>query len=68
MLDDQQALDNGYLQWVKYDNGATLPLVSAPAQIDGRVPRRSARPPGHGTDTDEVLARGGAHLGRHHHA
>ncbi len=35
-LDDEQAAANDYLQWVKYDNGATLPLVHAPAQIDGR--------------------------------
>jgi crotonobetainyl-CoA:carnitine CoA-transferase CaiB-like acyl-CoA transferase len=58
VLDDQQALDNGYLQWVKYDNGATLPLVSAPAQIDGRVPTLGPAP-GHGTDTDTVLAEAG---------
>jgi crotonobetainyl-CoA:carnitine CoA-transferase CaiB-like acyl-CoA transferase len=43
---------------VKYDNGATLPLVSAPAQIDGRVPTLGPAP-GHGTDTDTVLAEAG---------
>ena len=57
-LDDAQAQANDYLQWVKYDNGATLPLVSAPAQIDGRpAPLRAA--PGHGADTDEVLLEAG---------
>ena len=63
-LDDQQAADNDYLQWVKYDNGATLPLVNAPAQIDGggdaagrpRPRRRHRRGP----------PRGRAHLGRPH--
>jgi crotonobetainyl-CoA:carnitine CoA-transferase CaiB-like acyl-CoA transferase len=57
-LDDAQATANDYLQWVKYDNGATLPLVTAPAQIDGRaVTLRAA--PGHGADTDEVLLEAG---------
>jgi crotonobetainyl-CoA:carnitine CoA-transferase CaiB-like acyl-CoA transferase len=57
-LDDQQAADNDYVQWVKYDNGATLPLVHAPAQIDGRAATLRAAP-GHGTDTDEVLLEAG---------
>jgi crotonobetainyl-CoA:carnitine CoA-transferase CaiB-like acyl-CoA transferase len=43
---------------VKYDNGATLPLVHAPAQIDGRAATLGAAP-GHGTDTDEVLLEAG---------
>ncbi len=53
-LDDEQALANDYLQWVKYDNGATLPLVHAPAQVDGTAATLRAAP-GHGADTDEVL-------------
>jgi crotonobetainyl-CoA:carnitine CoA-transferase CaiB-like acyl-CoA transferase len=57
-LDDEQALLNDYLQWVKYDNGATLPLVNAPAQIDGR-PATLRAAPGHGADTDEVLLEAG---------
>lgn len=57
-LDDIQATVNDYLQWVKYDNGASLPLVSAPAQIDGRAPTLGAAP-GHGADTDEVLLEAG---------
>ena len=58
VLDDEQALLNDYLQWVKYDNGATLPLVNAPAQIDGR-PATLRAAPGHGADTDEVLLEAG---------
>lgn len=58
VLDDAQASENGFLQWVKYDNGATLPLVAAPAQIDGRAPTLGPAP-GHGTDTDDVLAEAG---------
>ncbi len=57
-LDDAQAVANDYLQWVKYDNGASLPLVTAPAQIDGR-PARLRAAPGHGADTDEVLLAAG---------
>ena len=57
-LDDAQALANEYLQWVKYDNGATLPLVNAPAQVDGR-PAALRAAPGHGADTDEVLLEAG---------
>jgi crotonobetainyl-CoA:carnitine CoA-transferase CaiB-like acyl-CoA transferase len=57
-LDDEQALSNDYLQWVKYDNGASLPLVNAPAQIDGR-PATLRAAPGHGADTDEVLLEAG---------
>jgi hypothetical protein len=43
---------------VKYDNGATLPLVHAPAQIDGQ-PATLGAAPGHATDTDEVLLQTG---------
>jgi crotonobetainyl-CoA:carnitine CoA-transferase CaiB-like acyl-CoA transferase len=57
-LEDAQAAANDYLQWVKYDNGATLPLVNAPAQIDGRAAVLRAAP-GHGADTDEVLLEAG---------
>ncbi len=57
-LGDAQAVANDYLQWVKYDNGASLPLVSAPAQIDGRAATLRAAP-GHGADTDEVLLEAG---------
>ena len=57
-LDDPQAAANHFVQWVKYDNGATLPLVHAPAQIDQR-PATLGAAPGHGTDTDEVLLEAG---------
>jgi crotonobetainyl-CoA:carnitine CoA-transferase CaiB-like acyl-CoA transferase len=57
-LDDPQALANDYVQWVKYDNGATLPLVTAPAQIDG-TPAALRAAPGHGTETDEILVEAG---------
>ncbi|HEV7861777.1 MAG TPA: CoA transferase [Acidimicrobiia bacterium] len=57
-VDDPQAAANDYLQWVKYDNGATLPLVHAPAQIDGTAATLGSAP-GHGADTDEVLLEAG---------
>ena len=57
-LDDPQAAANDYLQWVKYDNGATLPLINAPAQIDGR-PAVLRAAPDHGAHTDEVLGAAG---------
>jgi len=57
-LEDPQAAANDYLHWVKYDNGATLPLVNAPAQIDGR-PAALRAAPGHAADTDEVLLAAG---------
>jgi crotonobetainyl-CoA:carnitine CoA-transferase CaiB-like acyl-CoA transferase len=57
-LDDAQAAANDYVQWVKYDNGATLPLVAAPAQVDGRAATLRAAP-GHGENTDEVLLEAG---------
>jgi crotonobetainyl-CoA:carnitine CoA-transferase CaiB-like acyl-CoA transferase len=53
-IDDEQAHINGYVQHVKYDNGAVLPLVSAPVQFDEEPP--VLRPgPEHAADTDEVL-------------
>jgi crotonobetainyl-CoA:carnitine CoA-transferase CaiB-like acyl-CoA transferase len=53
-LNDGQAVANHFLQWVKYDNGATLPLIHAPAQID-QQPATLGAAPGPGADTDEVL-------------
>lgn len=58
VLDDVQAEANAYLHWVKYDNGATLPLVNAPAQFDGQ-PASLERAPAHAADTDEVLLEAG---------
>ncbi|HEY4408301.1 MAG TPA: CoA transferase [Acidimicrobiia bacterium] len=57
-LDDPQSAANNYLQWVKYDNGATLPLINAPAQIDGR-PAALRPAPGQGADTDGFLLEAG---------
>ena len=54
VLDDEQGLANGYLQQIRYENGATLPLVSVPVQFDGISP--ALRPaPDHGADTEAVL-------------
>ena len=54
---------NDYLQWVKYDNGATLPLVNAPAQIDGPAGHAAGRP-GPRRRHRRGPPRGRAHLGR----
>ena len=43
---------------MKYDNGATLPLVNAPAQFDGTAATLTPAP-AHGADTDEVLLEAG---------
>lgn len=56
--EDTQAIENGYLQWVKYDNGATLPLIHAPAQID-EAATTLASAPLHAQDTDTVLSAAG---------
>ncbi len=58
VLDDVQAQVNSYVQVVKYDNGATLPLVQAPAQFDGTAATLTPAP-AHGADTDEVLLEAG---------
>jgi crotonobetainyl-CoA:carnitine CoA-transferase CaiB-like acyl-CoA transferase len=52
---DEQALVNGYIQFVEYEDGAKLPLVPIPVQFDGE-PITLARAPTHGEHTDEVLA------------
>jgi crotonobetainyl-CoA:carnitine CoA-transferase CaiB-like acyl-CoA transferase len=53
-LRDQQVAANGFVQMVKYPNGAELPLVPAPVQFDGEATK--LRPaPGFGEHTDEVL-------------
>ncbi len=51
---DEQAIVNGYMQMVDYENGAKLPLVPVPALIDGRLPELK-RAPEHCEHTDEVL-------------
>jgi crotonobetainyl-CoA:carnitine CoA-transferase CaiB-like acyl-CoA transferase len=52
---DPQALANGYVQPVTYDNGTTLPLITAPAQIDRTAPPIGAAPE-FNADAEEVLA------------
>jgi crotonobetainyl-CoA:carnitine CoA-transferase CaiB-like acyl-CoA transferase len=55
---DEQALANNYIQMVEYADGTSLPLVSAPVQIDERTVKLSAAP-AHCEHTDEVLLAGG---------
>jgi crotonobetainyl-CoA:carnitine CoA-transferase CaiB-like acyl-CoA transferase len=52
---DPQAVANGFVQPVAYDDDVVLPLVSSPAQFD-RTPRRLDRAPEFGADTDDFLA------------
>ena len=52
--DDQQALDNGYLQSVDWGKGRRLTLAPAPAQFDEAGPRLE-RAPELGEHTAEVL-------------
>jgi crotonobetainyl-CoA:carnitine CoA-transferase CaiB-like acyl-CoA transferase len=53
-LEDPQAHANGMVQVVKYDNGATLPLVNVPTRIDGET--AVLRPaPELGAHTEEVV-------------
>jgi crotonobetainyl-CoA:carnitine CoA-transferase CaiB-like acyl-CoA transferase len=52
---DPQAVANGFVQTVQYDDSATLPLISSPAQFD-RIPNPLGRAPEFGADTDAVLA------------
>jgi crotonobetainyl-CoA:carnitine CoA-transferase CaiB-like acyl-CoA transferase len=53
-LDDPQNMANGYIREVKYENGATLPLVTTPVQFDGHSPGLVPAPD-HAADTDAVL-------------
>jgi crotonobetainyl-CoA:carnitine CoA-transferase CaiB-like acyl-CoA transferase len=52
--DDPQVRANGYLADVELGDGASLPLVTAPVQFDGR-PGRPTRAPEHGEHTEAVL-------------
>ena len=52
--DDQQALENGYLQALEEGNGRTLMFAPAPVQFDGTTPEL-ARAPEVGEHTEEVL-------------
>ena len=53
-LDDPQNMANGYIREVKYENGATLPLVTTPVQFDGHSPGLVPAPD-HAADTDAAL-------------
>ncbi len=55
VVKDEQAIVNGYLQMVEYDNGASLPLIAMPASIDGAMPTLT-RAPERGEHTGEILA------------
>jgi len=54
LLEDPQVAANGYVQEVEVASGASVRLVSGPAQIDG-VPAVLGRAPEHGEHTEEVL-------------
>jgi crotonobetainyl-CoA:carnitine CoA-transferase CaiB-like acyl-CoA transferase len=54
-VSDEQALVNGFVQILKYPNGARLPLVTPPARIAGEVPVLTPAP-AHAEHTDQVLA------------
>jgi crotonobetainyl-CoA:carnitine CoA-transferase CaiB-like acyl-CoA transferase len=51
---DEQSLANGYIQMVKFENGADLPFIPAPASADGEAPVLT-RAPEHCEHTDEVI-------------
>ena len=52
--DDPQVIANGYIQTVRTENGAELPLTTNPVQFD-RTPPAVRSAPGHGEHTDAVL-------------
>lgn len=54
MKDDVQVNANAYLQAVDYGDGTTIPMVSVPAQFDGK-PMSASRSPELGADSDAVL-------------
>ncbi|MCX7863419.1 MAG: CoA transferase [Novosphingobium sp.] len=55
LKDDEQVQANGYLQYVDYGDGTTIPMVSVPVLFDGQaLPGR--RSPELGAHSDEILA------------
>ena len=54
LVEDPQAVANGYIQTVDYGNGNTLPLVSTPVQFD-RHPASLSPAPEFAGDTDDIL-------------
>jgi crotonobetainyl-CoA:carnitine CoA-transferase CaiB-like acyl-CoA transferase len=55
LLQDRQASENGFFQWVEYDEGTRLPLVANPIQFDLTAPRLG-RAPEFNADADAILA------------
>jgi crotonobetainyl-CoA:carnitine CoA-transferase CaiB-like acyl-CoA transferase len=54
LLEDQQALANGYIRPVEAQSGTTFRMVPSPLQFD-EAPPDLVRAPDHGEQTDEVL-------------
>lgn len=54
VLSDPQALANGFVRTVEYEDGRTLDMVTAPTSFGGEAPTLT-RAPHHGEHTDEVL-------------
>ncbi|MBV9410113.1 MAG: CoA transferase, partial [Acidimicrobiia bacterium] len=54
LIEDEQALANGYVGHITLDNGTTFRIVPSPLQFD-ETPPDLTRAPGHGEHTDEVL-------------
>jgi crotonobetainyl-CoA:carnitine CoA-transferase CaiB-like acyl-CoA transferase len=54
LLEDPQAIVNGFVQRVDYGGGRELPIITSPVQFD-RVPPTMTPAPGFGADTDDVL-------------
>ena len=55
LLEDPQALVNGFVQQVDYGDGRALPLFASPVQFD-RTAAELDRAPEFGEHTDEILA------------
>ena len=54
LLEDEQALANGYVRHITLDNGTSFRIVPSPLQFDEQPPDLT-RAPLHGEHTDEVL-------------
>ena len=54
LLEDEQALANGYVRPVEAQSGTTFRMVPSPLQYD-ETPPDLVRAPDHGEQTDEVL-------------
>jgi crotonobetainyl-CoA:carnitine CoA-transferase CaiB-like acyl-CoA transferase len=54
LLEDPQAIANGYIREVEAESGTVFRMVPSPLQFD-ETPPDLTRAPGHGEHTDEVL-------------